>query len=95
MVKMATGDNAAAIANFTQAIALSGDEDPWVEGLLGDAEARNGDHAGAEHALDQLRKRSVTHYVPPISRGLVLCPRRPGPRRLARRFGVSSLAGTY
>jgi DNA-binding winged helix-turn-helix (wHTH) protein/tetratricopeptide (TPR) repeat protein/TolB-like protein len=72
MVKMATGDNAAAIANFTQAIALSGDEDPWVEGLLGDAEARNGDHAGAEHALDQLRKRSVTHYVPPISRGLVL-----------------------
>jgi tetratricopeptide (TPR) repeat protein len=72
MVEMATGDQPGAIADLTKALALSGDEDPWVEGLLGDAEARNGNRKAAEQALVELRARSATHYVPPISRGLVL-----------------------
>lgn len=72
MVEMATGDNAAAIADLTRALALSGDEDPWVEGLLGEAEARAGNRAAAEHALLQLSRRSATQYVPPISRALIL-----------------------
>jgi len=72
MVEMATGDNNAAIADLTQALALSGDEDPWVAGLLGDAEARAGNRVAAEKALADLRKRSGSQYVPPISRALVL-----------------------
>jgi DNA-binding winged helix-turn-helix (wHTH) protein/TolB-like protein/Tfp pilus assembly protein PilF len=72
MVEMATGDNAAAVADLTQALALSGDEDPWVEGLLGDAQARAGNRPAAEHALAELNERSSSHYVPPISRALVL-----------------------
>jgi DNA-binding winged helix-turn-helix (wHTH) protein/tetratricopeptide (TPR) repeat protein len=72
MVEMTTGDNAAAIADLTQALALSGDEDPWVQGLLGDAEARSGNRGAAEKTLAELRKRSGTQYVPPISRALVL-----------------------
>jgi tetratricopeptide (TPR) repeat protein len=72
MVELATGDDKAAVVNLTQALALSGDEDPWVAGLLGDAEARAGDRAAAERALDTLRKRSATQYVPPISRALVM-----------------------
>ena len=75
MVEMATGDNAAAIANLTQALALSGnpeDRDPWVEGLLGDAEARAGNRTAAEKVLAELHQRAASHYVPPISRALVL-----------------------
>lgn len=72
MVEMATGDNSAAIADLTQAVALSGDEDPWVVGLLGDAQARAGNHAAAEKALSDLKARGSSHYVPPISRALVL-----------------------
>jgi len=72
MVEMTTGDNAAAISDLTQALALSGDEDPWVQGLLGDAEARSGNRVAAEKTLADLRKRSTTQYVPPISRTLVL-----------------------
>ena len=72
MVEMTTGDNAAAIANLTQALSLSGDEDPWVAGLLGDAQARSGNKLAAEKTLAELRQRSASQYVPPISRGLVL-----------------------
>jgi len=73
MVQMATGDNAAAVANLTAALADDpGDIDPYVQGLLGDAEARAGDRAGAERILAQLRASSAVRYVPPISRALVL-----------------------
>ena len=75
MVEMATGDNAAAVTNLTQALALSGnpeDRDPWVEGLLGDAEARAGNRTAAEKVLAELHQRAASHYVPPISRALVL-----------------------
>ncbi len=72
MVELATGDYHAAIANLTRAVALSGDHDPWVEGLLGDAEAHAGDRDAAIRLLTELRSRSATNYVPPISRGLVL-----------------------
>ncbi|MES2393538.1 MAG: winged helix-turn-helix domain-containing protein [Acidobacteriota bacterium] len=72
MVELATGDYKAAVGDLKQALALSGDSDPWVEGLLGDAEARAGDKVGAEKVLAELKARSVTAYVPPISRALVL-----------------------
>jgi DNA-binding winged helix-turn-helix (wHTH) protein/Tfp pilus assembly protein PilF/TolB-like protein len=72
MVEMATGENAAAVTDLTQAVALSGDEDPWVEGLLGDAEARAGDKAGARRILATIEKRSASQYVPPTSSALVL-----------------------
>jgi DNA-binding winged helix-turn-helix (wHTH) protein/tetratricopeptide (TPR) repeat protein/TolB-like protein len=72
MVEIATGDNAAAVAELTRALALCADDDPWIEGLLGYAQARAGNRPAAEHMLDQLRKRSASHYVPPDSRGLVL-----------------------
>jgi DNA-binding winged helix-turn-helix (wHTH) protein/Tfp pilus assembly protein PilF/TolB-like protein len=72
MVEMAQGNNAAAISDLSQALALSGDEDPWVEGLLGEAEARSGNRTAAERALTQLSRRSTMQYVPPISRALVL-----------------------
>lgn len=72
MVEMATGDNAAAIADLKRALELSGDEDPWVEGLLGEALARSGDRAAAERKLAELNQRSITQYVPPISRALIL-----------------------
>jgi DNA-binding winged helix-turn-helix (wHTH) protein/tetratricopeptide (TPR) repeat protein/TolB-like protein len=72
MVEMATGDETGAIADLTRALALSGDEDPWVAGLLGDAEARAGNRVAAEKVLADLRKRGLTQYVPPISRALIL-----------------------
>jgi tetratricopeptide (TPR) repeat protein len=72
MVEMAMGDNAAAVADLTRALSLSGDEDPWVRGLLGEAEARAGNRAAAERALAELRRSSATRYVPPISRALIL-----------------------
>jgi DNA-binding winged helix-turn-helix (wHTH) protein/tetratricopeptide (TPR) repeat protein len=72
IVEMATGDHDAAIRDLSQALALSGDEDPWVEGLLGDAEASDGNRAAALKALDDLNRRATSHYVPPISRALVL-----------------------
>jgi DNA-binding winged helix-turn-helix (wHTH) protein/Tfp pilus assembly protein PilF/TolB-like protein len=72
MVELETGDNAAAVADLTEALQLSGDEDPWVMGLLGDAQARSGNRSAAERTLAELKKRSASQYVPPISRGLVL-----------------------
>jgi len=72
IVEMATGDYVAAMADLARALTLSGDEDPWVEGLLGDAEALAGNRAAAEQVLAELQKRSSSQYVPPISRALVL-----------------------
>lgn len=72
MVELATGNNTEAVAELTRALALCGDDDPWIEGLLGYAQARSGNMAGAERMLQQLRKRGEAHYVPPDSRGLVL-----------------------
>ncbi len=72
MVEMATGDNVKAIGDLTRALQFSGDEDPWVEGLLGEAKARAGNRAAAERALAQLDRRRATQYVPPISRALIL-----------------------
>jgi DNA-binding winged helix-turn-helix (wHTH) protein/tetratricopeptide (TPR) repeat protein len=72
MVELATGDDAGAVAELTKALALCGNDDPWIEGLLGYAQARSGNYPAAKHMLDQLRKRGAAHYVPPDSRGLVL-----------------------
>lgn len=72
MVELATGQYADAVNNLTKALALSGDEDPWVQGLLGDAQARSGNRTAAERTLAELDRRSRSQYVPPISRALVL-----------------------
>ena len=72
MVQLATGNNAAAVAELTRALALCDNDDPWIEGLLGNAEARSGNRAVAEKLLTQLNNRSASHYVPPDSRGMVL-----------------------
>ena len=85
-VEMAQGDFTAAAGNFARAMTptasgkpgsaddAGGDTfaDPFVQGLLGDAEARAGKTAAAEGTLAALRSRSASQYVPPISRGLVL-----------------------
>jgi DNA-binding winged helix-turn-helix (wHTH) protein/Tfp pilus assembly protein PilF/TolB-like protein len=72
MVELSEGDYADAIQDFKQALASSGDQDPYVEGLLGYAEADNGHPADAQHILDDLQRRQDTSYVPPISRALVM-----------------------
>jgi len=73
MVQMAEGNNADAMASLTAALSgESSNPDPYVQGLLGDAEARAGDRAAAERILAQLRADTPTRYVPPISRALVL-----------------------
>jgi DNA-binding winged helix-turn-helix (wHTH) protein/TolB-like protein/Flp pilus assembly protein TadD len=72
MVEIATGDSRLAVTNLTRALALSGDKDPWVEGLLGDAEALDGNNETAGRTLADIRKRETTQYVPPTSRALVL-----------------------
>jgi DNA-binding winged helix-turn-helix (wHTH) protein/tetratricopeptide (TPR) repeat protein len=72
MVEIATGDPRSAVENLTRALALSGDRDPWVEGLLGSAEAQAGSVDNARRALADIRKRATTQYVPPTSRALIL-----------------------
>jgi DNA-binding winged helix-turn-helix (wHTH) protein/tetratricopeptide (TPR) repeat protein/TolB-like protein len=73
MVQMAEGDNAGAVTSLTAALSAEGSNpDPYVQGLLGDAEARAGDRVAAERILAQLRADSPSRYVPPISRALVL-----------------------
>lgn len=72
MVEMATGNNETAVANLARAVALSGDEDPWVEGLLGNAQARSGDQKAAQRTLADIRRRSGSEYVPPTSQALIL-----------------------
>lgn len=74
MVQMAMGNNSAAVASLSAVIASeASDPDPYVEGLLGDAEARAGNRAAAERILRQLQADRAVRYVPPISRALVLC----------------------
>jgi DNA-binding winged helix-turn-helix (wHTH) protein/tetratricopeptide (TPR) repeat protein len=72
MVELTAGEPAAAVHDFTLALPSSGDPDPYVLGLLGDAQAQAGDRAAAEQTLAGLRRSSAKAYVPPISRALVL-----------------------
>ena len=72
MLLLANGREQDAVAEFNKALQLSGDEDPWIEGLLGDALARTGNRAAAIRVLTELRQRSQSQYVPPISQALVL-----------------------
>ena len=62
MVEMATGNYPGAVGDLSAALRLSGDEDPWVQGLLGDAEARAGDRVAAEHDLAALASRAGKQY---------------------------------
>jgi DNA-binding winged helix-turn-helix (wHTH) protein/tetratricopeptide (TPR) repeat protein/TolB-like protein len=71
MLELAEGHPAAALADLKTALD-SGDHDPYVEGLLGDAQAQAGDRAAAEKTLADLEHKSAGTYVPPISRALVL-----------------------
>jgi DNA-binding winged helix-turn-helix (wHTH) protein/tetratricopeptide (TPR) repeat protein/TolB-like protein len=72
MVELSTGKPNVAVQDFNQALAGSTDPDPYVLGLLGDAQAKSGDRAAAERTLDKLHQIGLKTYVPPISRALVL-----------------------
>jgi tetratricopeptide (TPR) repeat protein len=72
MVELSEGDYSDAVRDLKQALASSGDQDPYVEGLLGDAEAASGHTADAQLILEDLERRKTTSYVPPISRAMVL-----------------------
>jgi DNA-binding winged helix-turn-helix (wHTH) protein/tetratricopeptide (TPR) repeat protein len=83
MVELTTGDFASAIQDLTLALNSGADRDPYVEGLLGNAQARSGDRATATHILDELRHRSQTSYVPPVSPALVLIGLKQTPEAIA------------
>ena len=72
MVELSEGDYSDAVRDLKQALASSGDQDPYVEGLLGDAEAASGHTADAQLLLEDLERRKTTTYVPPISRAMIL-----------------------
>lgn len=72
MVELTGGDPGAAVRDLSQALDGPAEHDPYVEGLLGYAQAKSGDRAAATRTLDDLRRRSASSYVPPISRALVL-----------------------
>ena len=57
-------------AGLEQALRLSG-QDPYIAGVLGDAQARAGDQGAARRILKELTGRAKTHYVPPFSFALV------------------------
>lgn len=63
------GDYAAAVNDLTSADKLS--NDPYITGLLGQALALSGHTAQAQKILQDLKKRSVTKYVPPFSFALI------------------------
>jgi DNA-binding winged helix-turn-helix (wHTH) protein/tetratricopeptide (TPR) repeat protein len=71
MLEMQSGNPRAAVNDLTLALKLSGD-DPYVAGLLGQAQAMAGDVAAAKRSLAAVEQRAHTAYVPPISRALVL-----------------------
>src|ERR1700730_7786081 len=59
-----------AIQEFHQAQQLSG-SDPYVDGLLGYAQARSGDKAAARNLLARLQNRARYKYVPAYSMALI------------------------
>lgn len=63
------GDYAAAINDLTSADKLS--NDPYITGLLGQAQALGGHTATAQKTLQDLKKRASTKYVPPFSFALI------------------------
>jgi Flp pilus assembly protein TadD len=70
MAYAAKGDTRAAIAEFNQALRLSG-PDPYLYGLLGYTQALAGNRTTARRLLNQLLERSHKTYVPPFSMALV------------------------
>ena len=59
-----------AIQEFNQAQRLSG-SDPYLDGLLGYAQARSGDKAAARNLLARLQNRARNKYVPAYSMALI------------------------
>jgi DNA-binding winged helix-turn-helix (wHTH) protein/tetratricopeptide (TPR) repeat protein len=69
IAQMQSGDLSGAIANLEAAAKISGD-DPYVIGLLAQAEATAGHLNDAETLLHTLKSQPESRYVPPISRAL-------------------------
>lgn len=70
MAQMQKGDLIDAVQNLKAAVQLSGN-DSYVIGLLGQAEAMNGQRAMASLTLRNLKIRSQSEYVPPVSFALI------------------------
>ena len=70
IAQMESGDPQAAIANLQAALKISGN-DPYVVGLLGQAEAMTGHMKEAQMLLYDLQSRYNARYVPPFSRALI------------------------
>ena len=85
IVQMQTGDLSGAIRNL-EAAAENSPDDPYIMGLLGQAQAMAGQRGAAELKLGKLKKLAATQYVPPISLALIYqaSPGRAGFGRAAR-----------
>jgi DNA-binding winged helix-turn-helix (wHTH) protein/Flp pilus assembly protein TadD/TolB-like protein len=70
MAQMQNGDLSGAIANLQAAAKITGN-DPYVVGLLAQAEAMAGHTNDAEKLLHNLEPSPGSRYVPPISRALI------------------------
>jgi DNA-binding winged helix-turn-helix (wHTH) protein/Tfp pilus assembly protein PilF/TolB-like protein len=69
IVEIRKGDAGAAVVDLTSAARLSGD--PYILGLLGQAQAASGATAAAEKTRTQLEEMAKTKYVPPFALALV------------------------
>jgi DNA-binding winged helix-turn-helix (wHTH) protein/Flp pilus assembly protein TadD/TolB-like protein len=97
IAQMQSGDLPGAITNLEAAATISGG-DPYVIGLLAEAEAMAGHPKGAETLLRNLDSNPEIRYVPPISRALVYIGLHEDSRaldELQRGFQDHSTALTY
>jgi len=69
IVEIRMGDAGAAVVDLASAARLSGD--PYILGLLGQAQAASGATAAAEKTRTQLEDMAKTKYVPPFALALV------------------------
>jgi len=69
IAEIRNGDPKDAVADLTKASNLSGD--PYILGLLGQAQAASGATLAAERTLKQLQSMSTSKYVPPFALALV------------------------
>ena len=70
MAHMKDGDLPEALSNLEAAAKIS-DDDPYIIGLLAQAEGMSGRRDQANILLRQLNSRPESRYVPPVSRALV------------------------
>jgi len=69
IAEIRNGNPRDAVADLTKASTLSGD--PYILGLLGQAQATSGATPAAERTLKQLQSMAASKYVPPFAFALV------------------------